>query len=117
MTRFLIYLFFLGGVLYLLSYWARRQAALPRPGPGAPKQSPWLRVKKNPRETWVQVYETATLDEARGLQARLEEQEVECIVYEQGKKDIYGNALKGVGVAVPKTSVPRAQSIISRMPI
>ena len=51
------------------------------------------------------------------LQARLQEEEIECILYEQGKKDIHGNPLKGVGVAVPKTTVPQAQSIISRMPV
>ena len=65
---------------------------------------------------WVQVYETASLEEARILQARLQEEEVECMIYEQGKKDIHGNPLKGIGIAVPKTTTTHAQSIISRMP-
>lgn len=42
---------------------------------------------------------------------------MECIVYQQGKKDIHGNALKGVGIAVPKSSVTLAQKIISRLPV
>ena len=117
MTRLLIYLFLLGATLYFLSFWGKwqqhpREAA----GSASAKPSRWFRPKKNPREVWVQVYETASLDEARLLQARLQEQEVECILYEQGKKDIHGNALKGVGVAVPKTEAPHAQNVISRMP-
>ncbi len=56
------------------------------------------------------------MEEGRMLQARLQEEEVECVLYEQGKKDIHGNSLKGIGVAVPKTSAPHAQRVISRMP-
>lgn len=57
------------------------------------------------------------MDEARLLQARMQEEELECILYEQGKKDIHGNPLKGIGIAVPKSQAPQAQSIISRMPV
>ena len=113
MTRFLIYLFVFGSVLYLMSLWGRRQnlpqAQTPRPSRG-------FRPKRNPADTWVQVYETASMDEGRLLQARLQEEEVECVLYEQGKKDIHGNALKGIGIAVPRTEMPHAQRIISRMP-
>ena len=69
------------------------------------------------KESWVQVYETASWDEARHIQARLQEEEVECILYEQGKKDIAGNPPRGIGVAVPKTSLNLAQKIISRIPV
>lgn len=51
------------------------------------------------------------------MQARLQEDEVECILYEQGKKDIHGNLLKGIGIAVPKTQTPHSQRVISRMPV
>ncbi len=71
----------------------------------------------NAREPWVQVYETASSEDAYLILARLQEEEVECLLYEQGKRDIQGNSLKGIGVAVPKSSAPLAQKIISRMPV
>ena len=113
-TRFLIYLFLFGSTLYLLSWWGRR--GLFGAGQEASKPSRGFRAKINPREIWVQVFETDSAEEGRILQARLQEQEVECVLYEQGKKDIHGNSLKGIGVAVPKTVVPHAQNIINRMP-
>ena len=114
--RFLIYLLLVGLVLYMLSMWGRKQGVAPPSGESRKKARRWFRAKRNPREPWVQVYETAAMDEARMIQARLQEEEVECILYEQGKKDIHGNALVGIGIAVPKTSAPHAQRIISRMP-
>jgi hypothetical protein len=117
-TRFLIYLLLFGTILYLLSWWGRRQSvSLPSKTPlPPPKANRWFRPQKNPGEIWVQVYETASVDEGRILQARLQEEEVECVLYEQGRKDIHGNALKGIGIAVPKTAASHAQRIISRMP-
>ena len=116
MTRFLIYILLVGSVLYFLSVWGQRHPWLPKkPEPDAPKASRWFRPKRNPMELFVQVYETGSLDEARVLQARLQEEEVECVLYEQGKKDIHGNTLKGVGIAVPKTAMALAQNIISRL--
>jgi hypothetical protein len=115
--RILIYLILLTSILYLLWTWSRRQQTASTPKEENTKSRIRFRGKKHPWEMWVQVYETATLEEARALQARLQEEEVDCIVYEQGKKDIHGNPLKGIGIAVPKTAVPHAQSIISRMPV
>nr|AFD03214.1 hypothetical protein [uncultured bacterium W4-21b] len=68
------------------------------------------------KKNWIQVYETASRDEALQVQARLEEDEIECILYEQGKKDVHGNLLPGIGIAVPKTAMSAAQRIISRIP-
>jgi len=116
--RMLIYFLLFGSILYLLWAWGRGQHTAPSSEPGASSKPKYrFRSKKSPGEAWVQVYETASMQEARMLQARLQEEEVECILYEQGKKDIHGNLLKGIGVAVPKTAVPHAQSIISRMPV
>ena len=72
--------------------------------------------KRVGREVWVQVYDAATLEEVQSLQARLEEQELDCLVYEQGRKDVHGNPLKGYGIVVPRTSVSRAQKIIVQTP-
>jgi hypothetical protein len=57
------------------------------------------------------------MDEARGIQERLESENIRCILYEQGKKDIHGNALKGIGVAVPSGVAEGAQTSIARMPV
>lgn len=72
---------------------------------------------KSPNPDWVQVYETASWEEARRIQARLEEENLECMLYEQGKKDIHGNLLKGVGIAVARSGMSLAQKIISRIPV
>jgi len=118
MIRFVIYLVLLGSVLYLLSMWGKHHPEGVVPGaPGLGKQKNLLRAKPNPREIWVQVYETATLDEARRYQARIQEDDIDCIIYEQGKKDIHGNTLNGIGIAVPKTALALAQSIITRLSI
>ncbi len=119
MIRLVIYLLLIVSLIYLLWSWGSRQTlSSPKEGAGAaPKLKNRFRAKVNPSEVWVQVYETASLDEARMLQARLEEEEIECVLYEQGRKDIHGNPMPGIGVAVPKTAVPHSQNIISRMPV
>lgn len=110
--RILIYLFLIGLLIYIFSVW-RRQQGFGFPQNDKPKKLPF-RGKLNPREMWTQIYETASVDEARILQARLQEEEIECVVYEQGKKDIHGNTTKGIGIVVPRTLINRAQSIVSR---
>ncbi len=115
MTRLFLYLLFFGVLVYLFSRLNQRQT-FPKPSESSlPKPSRWFRSKRNPMEPWVQVYETASMDEARVVQARLQEEEVECVLYEQGKKDIHGNPLKGIGIAVPKTSMTLAQTLINRI--
>lgn len=115
MIRFFLYLLLFGIVLYMLSVLGKRQQGKTSLPPPAVKSRTLLKAKSNPREVWMQVYETDMLEEARRLQARIQEEEVACIIYEQGKKDIHGNTLKGIGVAVPKTATRLAQSIINRM--
>jgi len=77
---------------------------------------PIRRFGKKTREMWVQVYDTDSLDEAEAIQVRLEEEDLNCFIYEQGRKDVHGNPLKGFGITVPRSSVARAQNIIARMP-
>ena len=114
MTRLFIYLLLFGTVLYLLSTLGRRQNPESQ-AKTLPKVGKWFRPKVHPRDMWIQVYQTASMDEARSLQARLQEEEIDCIIYEQGKKDIHGNEMTGIGIAVPKTATQHSQSIISRM--
>jgi len=114
MIRVFIFLFILGVFLYVIWAWGRGGGASLQPS--GQVKGPRFRTKRDPWEMWVQVYETESLEEAKTLRARLQEQEVECVLYEQGKKDIHGNELKGIGVAVPKSSTRLAQNIISRSP-
>lgn len=115
MVRTVLYGILLGILAYALILWKRM--AGPNLTPPSMAKSHQRFRSRNTKEPWVQVYETAALEDAQLIQARLQEEEVECLIYEQGKRDIYGNSLKGIGIAVPKSSVPLAQKIISRMPV
>jgi len=116
MIRLFSYLLLSGVVLYLLWYWGSKRQSFTGSEQGG-KSRAWFKSKRNPMEPWVQVYETASLEEGRIIQARLQEEEVECILYEQGKKDIHGNELPGIGIATPKSGMTRAQNVITRMPL
>ena len=116
MVRTLLYGILLGVLGYALLLWKRVGGGTFSQAKQAAKANQKYRTR-NGRELWVQVYETASSEDAYGIQARLQEEEVECLLYEQGKRDIQGNPLKGIGIAVPKSSVPLAQKIISRMPV
>lgn len=113
MIRVFMLLFIFGIFLYAVWAWGRGGSMLQRP---AEVKGPRFRSKRDPSEMWLQVYETDSLDEAKTLRAKLQEQEVECVLYEQGKKDIHGNTLKGIGIAAPKSSARLAQNVISRIP-
>lgn len=115
MTEFFVYLLVVGSCLYFLSWWGRRQQGREVFSSSQSKGSKSFRAKRTLGEIWVQVYETASADEGKMLQARLQEDELECVLYEQGRKDIHGNTLKGIGIAVPKTLASHAQRIISRI--
>ena len=117
MIRILLYGILAGIAVYALLLWKKSAQGRELQEPSSlPKINQRYRTK-NSREPWVQVYETSSQEEARLVQARLQEEEVECILYEQGKKDIYGNPLKGIGIAVAKSAVPLAQKVISRLPV
>ncbi|MDD5670198.1 MAG: hypothetical protein PHN49_01010, partial [Candidatus Omnitrophica bacterium] len=85
--RIFIYLLFFGCILYLFWMWKEKQRFGSIPPDGSrPRRK--FRPKLDPQEIWVQAYETASMQDARMIQVRLQEEEVECILYEQGKKDI-----------------------------
>ena len=64
---------------------------------------------------WVQVYDTDSSDEARKIQARFNDLGIQCFLYEQGKKDVYGNALKHYGISVPRRAAEKAQSVLAQI--
>ncbi len=113
MATFVVYLLLVAGIVYFVS--TRR--SLGGGGPSSLSKGRETQTKGDPREIWKQVYETASMEEARLIRARLTEEGIGCILYEQGKKDIHGNLLKGVGVAVPGTAVSQAQASIAKMPV
>lgn len=115
MIRTLLYGILLAIVGYALLLWKKMKES-PFSSPSFSKARQHYRVRTS-REPWIQVYETASTEDAALIRARLQEAEVDCLVYEQGKKDIYGNSLKGIGIIVPKSAVPLAQRIISQLPV
>ena len=66
-------------------------------------------------EFWVQVYDTDSTDEARKIQAKFRDMGIQCFLYEQGKKDVYGNVLKHYGISVPRVNSDKAQSILAEI--
>ena len=111
MLRLITYLILFGLAAYsLYKFFQGSSVSVPLSNAPRPK-------KRAVKETWVQVYETASLEEANEIQERLLTEKLDCVVYEQGKKDIHGHSPKGVGIAVPKMSVGLAQKIISRIPV
>lgn len=117
MVRTILYGILLAVLGYALLLWRRvARGDFSSANKPAPKANVRFRPR-NVREPWVQVYETASTEDAHAIQARLQEEEVECLIYEQGKRDIQGNPLKGIGIVVPKSGLPLAQKIISRMPV
>lgn len=111
---FLFYIAVFSAVYFVVNYFQRKRNLHGTVAKDAPSRAR-LRAKV-PKGVWVQVYDTDSLDDAKRIEARLEEEELDCILYEQGRKDVHGNSMKGFGIAVSKSSVSRAQNVISRMP-
>ncbi|MBI4971109.1 MAG: hypothetical protein HZC17_04635 [Candidatus Omnitrophica bacterium] len=70
--------------------------------------------KESLKESWIQIYETASKDEADQLKAHFEELEIQSIAYEQGKKGVDGKSNPGIGFAVPRSQMLRAQNLLFR---
>jgi hypothetical protein len=103
------------GVIIGLIVWFLVQVRSERRSGEPPAKPRFWKRKKAGRGVWVQVYDSDSRDEVLAIQARLEEEEVECLVYEQGRKDVHGNFLKGYGISVPRDVLSRAQNVVSRM--
>ncbi len=114
MTRLVI----LGAILmialaYLYDWLKRKQVSYPKLQPPSNlfKRN---RFKIDPQELWVQVFETSEREEAERLKARLEEEDIKTIMVEQAKRDLQGNTPPGIGLAVPRSALITAQSLICR---
>lgn len=110
MIRWLPLIIILGLLVYLTA-WMRRWYLY---GNSAPKISSNLFKKEFFKEGWIQIYETASKEEADQLKAHFEELEIQTIAYEQGKKGVDGKSLPGIGFAVPRSQLLRAQNLLFR---
>jgi hypothetical protein len=110
MLHWLPLLIIVGLVLYLVSWFRSRYLY----GPVRSQKVSKPRIPESLKEMWIQLYETNSQDEAQKIKAYLEELEVKNIQYEQGKKGIDGNPLPGIGLAVPKSHLRRAQNLLFR---
>ena len=101
------------GLAYLYDWMKKKKLQLPNV---KPKEKVYKRyqAKIDPHEIWVQVYETDKREEASNIKARLEEQDIKVILFEQAKKSLKGESPPGVGVVVPKAHLKSAQSLIFR---
>lgn len=113
MATLLVYLLLVASIVYFIS--SRRNSG--RGSLLGLSENKESRHTFLPGDVWKQVYETASMEEAIQIRTRLTQERIECVLYEQGKKDIHGNPLLGVGVAVRAASADRAQSVISKMPV
>jgi len=104
---------FMIALAYLYDWLKRNQVNYPKPQPPVNifKRS---KAKIDPQETWIQVFETSEKDEALSLKARLEEEDIKAILFEQAKRDLQGNTPPGIGLAVPRSALQTAQSLICR---
>lgn len=110
MIRWLPLLIIVGLIIYLAN-WARRWYLYG----GYTLKGPSRMFKPDgAKDAWIQIYETASKDEADQLKAHFEELEIQSILYEQGKKGIDGHQNPGIGFAVPKTQLSRAQNLLFR---
>ena len=99
-------------LLYLL-HWITKWR-LPKTNVQAPPVRSWKKKKLKPGETWVQVFETASREEAAFIQMRLEEENIAVTVFEQAKKNLSGIIPPAFGIVVPKEQSPYAQQLIFR---
>jgi len=111
---FVLYLCMVGLLIYIILKGSRR--GICENGEPSGIKTIVAQRKVALKGVWKQVYETSSLDEARQVQARLEGEKIDCLLYEQGKKDIHGNPLQGIGIAVASPDFLRAQDYIARMP-
>lgn len=116
MIRFLTFLIVIAGLIlyfYMTTRPRRREEAVFKNKPkraSAPKSSPF-------DDFWVQVYDTDSAEEARKIQAKFHDMNIQCFLYEQGKKDVYGNKLKHYGISVPRRNSEKAQEILAQIPL
>lgn len=64
---------------------------------------------------WAQVFDTDSADEARKARDAFAKMKIRCLIYRQGKKDVFGEPMKHYGLSVPQDCVEKAQSILTEL--
>jgi len=111
MVRFLTFIIVVVGlaVYYYLTNRPKREF-IPKP-----KQTKKISSGQNMLgdDIWIQVYDTDSKEEAFKIQLKFKDLGIQCFLYEQGKKDVFGNIPKHYGISVPHQHAQKAQSILS----
>lgn len=119
MVRLMIFFIVLAAVGYLLfRSWRSAQPRTSQPASAPKPQSQSKpRAKKSavPEEIWAQVYDTDSLEDAKKIQRKFFDAEIPCLVYQQGKKDVYGDRMKHFGISVPREVLEKAQHLLTRI--
>lgn len=102
------------GLLFLKSWKSTRPAAQV---PAAQINKPKPRPKRTAvsEEFWMQVYDTDSMEDAKKIQRKFFDSEIPCLVYQQGKKDVYGDKMKHFGVSVPREVTEKAQNLLAKI--
>ena len=114
MIRFLTFLAVVVG-LVVYFYLTTRPRAIRETVPKNPPRRPAKQPLYDLNDFWIQVYDTDSADEARKIQVKFHDMSIQCFLYEQGKKDVYGNIPKHYGISVPRKSFEKAQSILAQI--
>lgn len=100
------------GLLFLKSW---KSAQPTSQAPSAPKPKPRPKRSAASEEFWMQVYDTDSVEDARKIQRKFFDSEIPCLVYQQGKKDVYGDRMKHYGISVPREAMEKAQNLLTRI--
>ncbi len=115
MIRFITFLVVMGGLMLYFYLTSRPR----RFNVGAPPafKAKGKRPAKGPLfdDFWIQVYDTDSAEEARKIQSRFHDMNIQCFLYEQGKKDVFGNRMKHYGISVPRRNSEKAQEILAQI--
>lgn len=110
MTRLLIFLVVIAGLVMLYRFSSRPKV----PREKNLKLKPIRKEKTGSKDDfWVQVYDTDSADEAKNIRLKFLDIGLQCFIYEQGKKDVYGNTPKHFGISVPRQHTAKAQSVLA----
>ncbi len=99
--------------LLFLKSWKSAQPVAPTLPTAKPKPRP--KRPAVPEEFWTQVYDTESLEDAKKIQRKFLDSEVPCLVYQQGKKDVYGDRMKHYGISVPREVMEKAQNLLAKI--
>jgi len=102
------------GIAFLYDWLKKRESQQSEKDKTPKKAYKKYQAKINPQEPWVEIFETAEREEVTRLKVRLEEEDINVILIEQGKKDLQGNVPPGISLAVPKSHAQSAQNLICR---